>query len=214
MFKLIVVGCAGAGKTCAIRKLVYNAFTAEYRATIGVDFAVKMLKIPSQDVNPDSKASGDVITKLQLWDIAGQERFSSLTRAYYREALGALVVGDMESETFEDDIRTWKSDINAKVFFPDTKTPIPCVLMCNKIDKPKAKEQYDSQRLKDFAAEQGFIDHFPTSALTGENLDAAVKALCIEIIKKSKHISAKPTDGLVLPQELETIDTKKNGKCC
>ena len=95
-FKILVVGCGGVGKTCCIRKIVYNTFTTEYRTTIGVDFAFKAVKIDQQSV------------RLQLWDIAGQERFSNLTRAYYKDAMGCLVVGDLELDTIVNDVQLWK----------------------------------------------------------------------------------------------------------
>lgn len=52
LFKILVVGCGGVGKTCCIRKLVYNSFNQEYKTTIGVDFAFKVLKLRfnNQDV--------------------------------------------------------------------------------------------------------------------------------------------------------------------
>lgn len=210
MFKILVVGCGGVGKTCAIKKLVYNVFTSDYKATIGVDFAVKMLKFTPEELGQDPKETLDTVVRLQLWDIAGQERFSNLTRAYYREALGALVVGDIESANIEEDIQIWKRDIDSKVFFSDTQDPIPCVLMCNKIDKPKAKEVYDEAKMADFAAQMGFIKHFATSALTGENLEAAIKELCKEILSRLRTSQVKPSNGLVMPEN----DVKQKKQCC
>ena len=82
-FKILVVGPAGAGKSCCINQLVHLKFKTEYRATIGVDFHLKSLTIDGKNV------------KVMLFDIAGQERYSSMTRAYYKDAHGCLVVGDL-----------------------------------------------------------------------------------------------------------------------
>ncbi len=70
------------GKTSVIKRYCHNVFSSTYRATIGVDFALKKLNYEGQQI------------RLQLWDIGGQERFYSMTRAYYKEAHGALIVAD------------------------------------------------------------------------------------------------------------------------
>ena len=131
LFKVLVVGCGGVGKTCCIRKLVYNTFATEYKTTIGVDFAFKQLKVPFR--------GQEVTVQLQLWDIAGQERFSNLTRAYYKDAFGCLIVGDVELDSFVSDVKTWKDDIDAKVTFPKQHQRIPAVCLANKIDKQKGR---------------------------------------------------------------------------
>ena len=83
--------------------------------------------------------------RLQLWDIAGQERYSSLSRAYYKDAFGCLVVGDLELDTIVSDVKAWKKDIDEKVHFPDTEEPLPCVMMANKVDKPVARDKFTDE---------------------------------------------------------------------
>lgn len=99
IFKVLVIGELGSGKTSLIKRsgcglvcwsrvarYVHDFFTQHYRATIGVDFALKViLTIDScralvQVVHHDEKT----VVRLQLWDIAGQERFGNMTRVYYR----------------------------------------------------------------------------------------------------------------------------------
>lgn len=70
----MVVGDLSCGKTSIIHRYVNDTFSNTYRATIGVDFALKTLKW-------DSKTS----IRLQLWDIAGQERFGHMTRVKKKE---------------------------------------------------------------------------------------------------------------------------------
>lgn len=59
LFKVLVIGDLGVGKTSIIRRYVHQAYSNNYRATIGVDFAMKVLNWDSETV------------RLQLWDIAG-----------------------------------------------------------------------------------------------------------------------------------------------
>jgi GTPase SAR1 family protein len=70
--QVLVVGDLGVGKTSLIQRYVHNIFSREYKATIGVDFAYKLIKI-----------SDDKVVRLQLWDIAGQERYGTMTRVCF-----------------------------------------------------------------------------------------------------------------------------------
>eukprot|EP01091_Cochliopodium_minus_P006721 TRINITY_DN1671_c0_g1_i1.p1 TRINITY_DN1671_c0_g1~~TRINITY_DN1671_c0_g1_i1.p1 ORF type:complete len:146 (-),score=18.92 TRINITY_DN1671_c0_g1_i1:103-540(-) len=113
LFKILVVGEIGSGKTSIIRRYVHNEFNYQYKATIGVDFSFKEL---DYDKNTH--------VKLQLWDIAGQERYGNITRVYYKEAVGAFVVFDLtRMETFNV-VHKWKRDIDDKVKLQDD-SPIP-----------------------------------------------------------------------------------------
>lgn len=82
--KILVVGDVNTGKTSICKKIVFDAFSTNYKATIGVDFYSKKLR---WDAN--------TTVRLQLWDIAGNERFGTMTKVYYREAVGAIVVYDV-----------------------------------------------------------------------------------------------------------------------
>ena len=86
LYKVIVIGEIGSGKSALIRRYVHNYFNGDSgfnRSTIGVDFSLKILQYTE-----------NLEVRLQLWDIAGQERFSNMTRAYYRGTMGALLVFD------------------------------------------------------------------------------------------------------------------------
>ena len=79
--------------------------------------------------------SPDIIVRLQLWDIAGQERFGNMTRVYYKEALGAFVVCDVTRQSTFEGVTKWKDDIDAKVSLPSAwgGGNIPVVLLANKV---------------------------------------------------------------------------------
>ncbi|KAJ8886112.1 hypothetical protein PR048_012321 [Dryococelus australis] len=120
LYKILVIGELGTGKTSIIKRYVHQFFSQHYRATIGVDFALKVL-------NWDTNS----IIRLQLWDIAGQERFGNMTRVYYKEAVGAFIVFDVTRAATFDAVVKWKQDLDTKVQLPDG-SPIPCVLLANK----------------------------------------------------------------------------------
>nr|XP_053633154.1 uncharacterized protein LOC128689093 [Cherax quadricarinatus] len=104
LYKILVIGELGTGKTSIIKRYVHQFFSQHYRATIGVDFALKVL-------NWDS----NTVIRLQLWDIAGQERFGNMTRVYYKEAVGAFVVFDVTRAQTFDAVTKWKTDLDTKV---------------------------------------------------------------------------------------------------
>merc|ERR1712125_14883 len=123
LYKVLVVGDIGTGKTSIIKRYVHNIFSMHYKSTIGVDFALKV-------INWDENS----VVRLQLWDIAGQERFGNMTRVYYKEAVGAFVVFDVTRVSTFEAVQKWKSDIDAKVFLSDNR-PIPVVLFVKIEDK-------------------------------------------------------------------------------
>jgi len=75
------------------------------------------------------------LIRLQLWDIAGQERFGNMTRVYYKEAHGAFIVFDVTRDETFDLAQRWKNDIDNKVTLPNGD-PIPVVLLANKVPPP------------------------------------------------------------------------------
>lgn len=146
LYKILVIGELGTGKTSFIKRYVHQFFSQNYRATIGVDFALKVL---NWDQN--------TIIRLQLWDIAGnisfkinkfvrisnwdlflnnlflgQERFGNMTRVYYKEAVGAFIVFDVTRSATFDAVIKWKQDLDSKVQLPNG-SPIPCILIANKV---------------------------------------------------------------------------------
>lgn len=178
LYKILVIGELGTGKTSFIRRYVHNFFSQNYRATIGVDFALKVL-------NWDQKS----IIRLQLWDIAGQERFGNMTRVYYKEAAGAFIVFDVTRSATFDAVVKWKQDLDSKVQLPDG-SPIPCILLANKCDQPKQGVANNSSKLDEYVKENGFAGWYETSAKDNINIEDAAKALVNKILQNDKLINS------------------------
>ena len=175
LFKVLVVGEASTGKTSFIKRYVHQFFSKAYRATIGVDFALKTLHY-----------NENTLVRLQLWDIAGQERFGSMTRVYYKDAVGAFLVFDVNRpRTFEAVLR-WKNDLDLKVALSDGST-IPCLLLANKCDLIKRNEE-DEEALREFARQNGFIGYLYTSPKDDINIEQAAKLLIREIMRRQESL--------------------------
>ncbi|KAH7828348.1 Rab32A3 [Monocercomonoides exilis] len=171
LLKILVVGDLGVGKTSLIQRYVHNIFNREYKTTIGVDFAYKLIQLDQTRV-----------VRLQLWDIAGQERFGNMTRVYYREAVGALIVFDLTRPATLDTVKKWKADIDAKVRLQDDhESPIPVVLLANKCDMVSGS--INPAQLDAFCREFRFARWFETSAKDGTNVETAMNFLVQTILE-------------------------------
>lgn len=206
LYKILVIGELGTGKTSFIRRYVHNFFSQNYRATIGVDFALKVL-------NWDQKT----IIRLQLWDIAGQERFGNMTRVYYKEAAGAFIVFDVTRNATFDAVIKWKQDLDSKVQLPDG-SPIPCILLANKCDQTKQGIANNSSKIDEYVKEYGFAGWFETSAKDNINIEEASNALVNKILQNDKLLNAGvmvDNDRIALDaQTTENNKTKKNCISC
>ncbi|KAI8051530.1 P-loop containing nucleoside triphosphate hydrolase protein [Syncephalis plumigaleata] len=87
IFKYIIIGDMGTGKSCLLKRFTEKRFDDKVRYTVGVEFGTQIIAIDDRRI------------KLQIWDTAGQERFRSVTKGYYRGAAGAILVYDITHVT-------------------------------------------------------------------------------------------------------------------
>jgi Ras-related protein Rab-7L1 len=121
MFKVLVIGDSGVGKTAFVNQYVSGHYKGITKQTFGVAFALKVLQWSETET-----------MRLQLWDIAGQERFTSMTRVYYKNSAGCVLMFDLtDRQSFQNTVK-WKKDLDTKVWLPDGN-PIPCILLANKV---------------------------------------------------------------------------------
>lgn len=128
LFKLLVIGDSGVGKSCILSRFTDNTYSDEHYSTIGVDFKIKTIDI------------GDKLVKLQVWDTAGQERFRTITSSYYRGAHGIAIVYDVTNQNSFESIRYWVQEI--KRYAGDQ---MKILIIGNKSDdKSRRKVSYES----------------------------------------------------------------------
>ncbi|XP_062066205.1 ras-related protein Rab-7L1 isoform X1 [Lepus europaeus] len=161
LFKVLVVGDAAVGKTSLVQRYSQDSFSKHYKSTVGVDFALKVLQWSDSEV-----------VRLQLWDIAGQERFTSMTRLYYRDASACVIMFDVTNATTFSNSQRWKQDLDSKLTLPNGE-PVPCLLLANKCDlSPWAVSRDQIDR---FSKENGFTGWTETSVKENKNINEAMR---------------------------------------
>jgi len=199
LYKILIIGELGVGKTSIIQRYVHQFFSTQYRATIGVDFSLKMLQ---WDRN--------TLIRLQLWDIAGQERFGSMTRVYYKEAVAAFIVFDSSrSQTF-DAIMKWKNDIDEKIQLPNGES-VPCVLLANKSDLVSEGLVAAPDRMSAWVAEHGFAAWFSTSAKDNTGIDEAATCIVNQILTLER--SGNLLNNEVMDPGILDVSEDRSGGC-
>ncbi len=174
-FKIVMLGDGAVGKTAMTTRFTQNFFEADYKRTIGSDFAVKRMEIPDIDAK----------VTLQCWDFSGQPRFEFVRQGFYRGARGGLLLYDVTRRRTFLNIDKWKEEA-----FENTGKEIPIILVANKIDLVDSRT-VNKKEGKAYAKEHGFI-YVESSALTGENVEEAYVTLCKKMIKESKASTSKP----------------------
>ncbi|MEJ2276821.1 MAG: GTP-binding protein [Candidatus Lokiarchaeota archaeon] len=168
LFKCIVVGDGGVGKTALTLRFSKGFFTEDYKMTIGVDFHVKTIKVDTQE--------GDTLAaKLQIWDTGGQERFSSIRPMYYRGSLGALLIFDLTSMASFEHLPQWIEEVRANV-----QNNIPLLLVGNKSDL-EDQRQVSLAEINDFTKKFDLY-YMETSAKTGEGVGDCFSVLAYLMI--------------------------------
>jgi len=154
IFKYIIIGDMGVGKSCLLHQFTENKFVPDSPHTIGVEFGTRIVEVMGKKI------------KLQIWDTAGQERFRAVTRSYYRGAAGALLVYDITRRITYNHLTSWLTDAR-NLTNPNTVI----MLIGNKKDL-EAQRDVTYEEAAQFAKENGLI-FIESSAKTGENVEEA-----------------------------------------
>jgi Ras-related protein Rab-1A len=177
LFKLLIIGDSGVGKSCLLLRFVDNSYTDSYISTIGVDFKIRNLDLDSKKI------------KLQIWDTAGQERFRTITSSYYRGAHGIVIVYDITDQESFNNVRNWLQEIDKLASDNVNK-----LLVGNKSDLPN--RQVDAATARDFAASLN-IPFIETSAKTAANVDQAFLKMATDIKQRvSESGGARRAGGI------------------
>ncbi|XP_051960786.1 ras-related protein Rab-38 isoform X2 [Xyrauchen texanus] len=136
-----------------------------------------------------------------------------MTRVYYREAVGALIVFDVTRASTFDAVLKWKDDLDIKVTLSNGK-PVPVVLLANKSDQSREGLRSQIPKLDTFCKENGFVGWFETSAKENTNIEAAARCLVEHILAHEENIiSDSDPDVVALPGYNNNTKEGVRAKC-
>ncbi|KAM5348561.1 hypothetical protein ACJ41O_008385 [Fusarium nematophilum] len=201
---VVLIGDSGVGKSNLLSRFTRNEFNLDSKSTIGVEFATRSIQVDSKTI------------KAQIWDTAGQERYRAITSAYYRGAVGALLVYDISKHQTYENVTRWLKELR-----DHADANIVIMLVGNKSDLRHLRA-VPTEEAKSFASEN-HLSFIETSALDASNVELAFQNILTEIyrIVSSKALdsgdSAQATIGAGTNISLSKPaddEAGKGGKCC
>ncbi|KAL2341822.1 hypothetical protein Fmac_009762 [Flemingia macrophylla] len=203
LFKVVLIGDSGVGKSNLLSRFTKNEFSLESKSTIGVEFATRSIRVD------------DKVVKAQIWDTAGQERYRAITSAYYRGAVGALLVYDVTRHVTFENIERWLKELR-----DHTDANIVVMLVGNKADLRHLRA-VSTEDATTFADQENtyFIE---TSALESMNVENAFTEVLTQIYhvvsKKALEIgddpAALPKGQTINVGSRDDVSAVKKSGCC
>ena len=191
IFKIVLIGDSGVGKTNILSRYLTDKFSSTTQPTVGVEFGSKIVK------------KGEKLIKLQIWDTAGQERYKSITSAYYKGAKGAFVVYDISRKSTFDNVDKWINELKN-----NGSEDVFIMLVGNKSDLNDKREIIEEEVKK---KAQGYnIAYCETSALKGNNIEFAFESLIDKITEKLEKEKEKLGNNITKKDEGKIITLNIN----
>ncbi|XP_019168933.1 PREDICTED: ras-related protein RABA1f-like [Ipomoea nil] len=203
LFKVVLIGDSGVGKSNLLSRFTRDEFSLESKSTIGVEFATRTIHV------------ADKVVKAQIWDTAGQERYRAITSAYYRGAVGALLVYDVTRQTTLENAARWLKELR-----DHTDSGIVIMLVGNKADLRHLRA-VSVEEAKEFAEKES-IFFMETSALESMNVESAFTEVLAQIHGVVSRASLEGGDSPAsLPKgqsinvgSKDDVSAVKNPGCC
>ena len=195
LFKLLIIGESGVGKTCLLLQFTEGSFTTNHLTTIGIDFKIKIINLEEKQI------------KLQIWDTAGQERFRTITKTYYKGAHGIILTYDVTDENSFKNVRNWVKQIEQ-----NAQTNVCKVLVGNKCDREDRKVSYEegAKLAKEFN-----MQFFETSAKSNYNVNETFTFLTKEILNSQCKDKEGQSNTIHIDNKKDNSKSPKDmKKCC
>ncbi|XP_016133466.1 ras-related protein Rab-25-like [Sinocyclocheilus grahami] len=195
VFKVVLIGESGVGKSNLLSRFTKNEFNHDSRTTIGVEFSTRSIQVDS------------ITIKAQIWDTAGLERYRAITSAYYRGAVGALLVYDITKHLTYENVERWLKEL-----YVHADPHIVVMLVGNKSDLGNVRT-VPTEEAKDFAEAKGLL-FMETSALESTNVESAFLEVLTAIHKKvaSKEVTRGSISAVTLGPSSEFNEERRS--CC
>ncbi|KAA3478954.1 ras-related protein RABA1f [Gossypium australe] len=203
LFKVVLIGDSGVGKSNLLSRFTKNEFSLESKSTIGVEFATRSIRVD------------DKVVKAQIWDTAGQERYRAITSAYYRGAVGALLVYDVTRHVTFENVERWLKELRGH-----TDANIVIMLVGNKADLRHLRA-VSTDDAKAFAERENTF-FMETSALESLNVESAFtevlaqiyRVVCKKALDVGDDPSALPKGQTINVGSKDDVSAVKGAGCC
>ena len=197
--KIIVIGTSGTGKTSFVNKWTKNIFSDTYKATIVSEFGFKIFEQEGK------------LYRIQLWDLAGQDKNAMVTKIFAKDAHGCVVMSDATNLQTREDTLRWKSSVDEVATFLDGGK-LPCLLVENKADLIDDSNAENCPELEQFGTNNGFCGSFRTSAKTGLNINEAMNYLIKNIIQRMEAMQSKEGEVFKTERNVVSLDPEKHSE--
>ena len=207
--KILVIGNSNTGKTSFVNKWTKGAFRDFYKATVVSEFSYKIFQ------------KKEKFYRIQLWDLAGQDQNTTITKIFSKNAHGCLVLCDITNKETMKDTLKWKESVDETARFIDGEI-LPSVLVENKIDLVEEDVVKEETEIKSFAEENKFVGFFRTSVKMGLGVDECMEFLITNIIERIEKCTKEGTNPLEKDRKSLVLEHKKvveptgnmRGGCC
>lgn len=172
IFKVIILGDGGVGKSSLMNRFVSNKFDSQSFHTIGVEFLNKDVEIEDEKYT------------IQIWDTAGQERFKSLRTPFYRGSDCCILTFSLDDKQSFINLSMWRKEFFYYADIPEQSWDnFPFILLGNKSDISEDKREVTEEEAKEWCQNSGKMPYFETSAKTAVNVSTAFSAAAERIVK-------------------------------
>ena len=161
-FKIILLGDVSVGKTALMNRYMYGQYNNEYQCTINAESRIKEIPI-----------NEEITAQMTIWDTCGEEKYKALTRQYYRETNGILLIFDLCNRNSFLNLKKWLNEISEIA-----PKEVSIVLVGNKVDM---KREVSLDEINQFVSDN-LLTYFEISAKNGINVDFAFEKLAKEIV--------------------------------
>jgi len=179
--KLTIVGDEAVGKTSLVRRFVENAFDTDYKPTLGVNISTKTVQFPDTETE----------VHFSIHDMAGQEQFARVRKAYFRGTSACFIVFDVTNPNSLQTVKSWYKQIRE---FAGTSTAI--ILIGNKVDL--FEERVVTSDMVHELIRELKCPYIETSAKTGENVETAFSLVAMYLCERSEGCIKTPEQVLTL----------------
>lgn len=176
-FKIVLLGDAAVGKTCLLKRYMKNEFSDEHQCSVGVEFESKSISLDQ-----------NTVAVVKIWDTCGEEKFKSMTRQYYRDANGILLLFDLTSPSSFMNLKGWIHDLENTI----NVNNVAIILVGTKADLEK---KVSSDEVDKFISKYSFLEYVEISAKTGMNIELVFDKILREMVDNAKKENDEDEDG-------------------